>query len=346
MFNIQSHIDLTTHNTFHLKAYARYYGELTHKSQLHEICLLPEFNRETVLWLGGGSNVLFRQDYPSLVVKVLNKGIKIIKETHKHVLIEAQAGENWHNFIQYTISLGLSGLENLSLIPGTVGAAPIQNIGAYGVEVKDHIHQVECFDLYSQKFVQLNRNDCKFDYRDSLFKQQGKRRYVITAVQFWLDKNFHPKLHYGDLAQTISKQYQHQTITAQMVAETICQIRRHKLPDPNQIGNVGSFYKNPIIPAKQAQQLQQQYPNIPYYPQHNGKVKIAAAWLIDQCGLKGQQIGGAAVHQQQALVLINQNHATAQDVAHLSDYICQTVQQRFGIALETEPNWLPENIVD
>lgn len=342
MFPIQRHIDLTPYNTFGLKAYANYYGELVSKQQLAEICRLPEFDLNNVLWLGGGSNVLFRQDYSGLVIRILTKGIKILQENEQQALIEAQAGEIWHDFVQQTIKLGFSGLENLSLIPGTVGAAPVQNIGAYGVEVKERIESIECFDLTNQQWLTLNNTDCQFAYRDSLFKQQGKGRYVITAVRFWLDKHFTPNLQYGDLAHTVTQNIGNQKPTAQDVAKAVCQIRHQKLPDPKMTGNVGSFYKNPIISAQQAQTLLATYPNMPHYPQANGDIKLAAGWLIDQCGLKGKQIGNVMVHPNQALVLINRGQATSEDVEQLSDSICQTVQQKFNIHLETEPNWLPE----
>jgi len=255
--------------------------------------------------------------------------------------MEAQAGEILHDFIQHTLALGLSGLENLSLIPGTVGACPVQNVGAYGVEVKDRIVSVQCFDLETQNFITLSNAQCQFGYRESLFKQQGKRRYVITAVTFALDETFTPRIHYGDLAATLAAQHGSQAPTAAQVAQAIIQIRRSKLPDPAELGNAGSFYKNPIVSAEHAARIQQQHPAMPSYPQADGSLKLAAGWLIDQCGLKGKQIGGAAVHEQQALVLVNKNHASAQDVQDLSDFVCQAVWEKFHIQLEPEPNLEP-----
>lgn len=343
MFSLQTHVDLSPFTTFRLPAHAAYYGEMTDAAMLPEICALPQFDRETVLWLGGGSNILFMQDFDHLVVRICNRGIRKTDEDDRRVLIEAQAGENWHEFVQQTLAEGYSGLENLSLIPGTVGASPVQNIGAYGIEVKDRIHSVRCYDLLTKQFVILNNADCRFAYRDSLFKQAGKKRYVITAVTFALDKNFTPNLRYGDLAATVAEHCAGREPTARDVAAAVCQIRRSKLPDPSVLGNVGSFYHNPIVSAQQAAELLAEYPTMPHYPQPDGRVKLAAGWLIDQCSLKGYAVGGAAVHDKQALVLVNRNQATAADVAALSAHICQTVQAAFGVSLKPEPSILPEN---
>ncbi len=336
------HYNLTPHTTFGLPCKAAYYTELHDEGSLNAICSLPEFDRNTVLWLGGGSNIVFAGDYHGLVVRLATKGIKLMAEDGDHVWVEAQAGEVWHDFVQYTLAQGWSGLENLSLIPGTVGASPVQNIGAYGVEVKDWIESVRCFDLDTMQFVVLGHDDCGFAYRDSLFKQAGKGRFVITAVRFRLNKHFSANTVYGDVAKIL--QQQGGEITAQAVADAVCRIRRSKLPDPKILGNVGSFYKNPIVDAAVAERLLRDYPNMPHYPQTGGKVKLAAGWLIDQCSLKGHRIGGAAVHDKQALVLVNCGHAVAADVRALSDFVCSQVLQRFGVALDCEPSWLPENV--
>lgn len=341
MFTLQHNHPLINRTTFALPATTAHYVELTDSTDLPALCQLPEYDRRTVCWLGGGSNTLFTRDYPALVVHIATRGIR---ETHRAggiVHMEAQAGEILHDFIQHTLALGLSGLENLSLIPGTVGACPVQNVGAYGVEVKDRIVSVQCFDLETQNFITLTNAQCQFGYRESLFKQQGKRRYVITAVTFALDETFTPKTHYGDLAATLAAQHGSQAPTAAQVAQAIIRIRRSKLPDPAELGNAGSFYKNPVITAEHAARIQQQYPAMPSYPQADGSLKLAAGWLIDQCGLKGKQIGGAAVHDKQALVLVNKNHASAQDVQDLSDFVCQAVWEKFHIQLEPEPNLEP-----
>ena len=341
MFTRQHDYPLAPHTTFGLPARAAHYIELTDSGDLPEICRLPEFDAATVCWLGGGSNVLFMQDFPSLVVRMATRGIRELDRTPDSVLLEAQAGENWHRFVQSSLHMGLGGLENLSLIPGTVGASPVQNIGAYGVEVKDRIHSVRCFDVQAQEWRELSNAECRFAYRDSIFKHEGRQRYVITSVVFRLDTQFVPNVKYGDLAQVLAEQCGGRAPTAQDVAQAVCAIRRSKLPDPAVLGNVGSFYKNPLVDAAHAQTLLAQYPQMPHYPQPDGRVKLAAGWLIDQCGLKGKTIGGAAVHDKQALVLVNKNRATAADVRALSDEICRIVAQRFAVDLQPEPVWLP-----
>ena len=341
MFTRQHDYPLAPHTTFGLPARAAHYIELTDSGDLPEICRLPEFDAATVCWLGGGSNVLFMQDFPSLVVRMATRGIRELERTPDSVLLEAQAGENWHGFVQSSLHMGLGGLENLSLIPGTVGASPVQNIGAYGVEVKDRIHSVRCFDVQSQEWCELSNAECRFAYRDSIFKHEGRQRYVITSVVFRLDTQFVPNVKYGDLAQVLAEQCGGRAPTAQDVAQAVCAIRRSKLPDPAVLGNVGSFYKNPLVDAAHAQTLLAQYPQMPHYPQPDGRMKLAAGWLIDQCGLKGKTIGGAAVHDKQALVLVNKNRATAADVRALSDEICRIVAQRFSVDLQPEPVWLP-----
>ena len=341
MFTRQHDYPLAPHTTFGLPALAAHYIELTDSGDLPEICRLPEFDAATVCWLGGGSNVLFMQDFPSLVVRMATRGIRELERTPDSVLLEAQAGENWHGFVQSSLHMELGGLENLSLIPGTVGASPVQNIGAYGVEVKDRIHSVRCFDVQSQEWCELSNAECRFAYRDSIFKHEGRQRYVITSVVFRLDTQFVPNVKYGDLAQVLAEQCDGRAPTAQDVAQAVCAIRRSKLPDPAVLGNVGSFYKNPLVDAAHAQTLLAQYPQMPHYPQPDGRVKLAAGWLIDQCGLKGKTIGGAAVHDKQALVLVNKNRATAADVRALSDEICRIVAQRFAVDLQPEPVWLP-----
>ena len=341
MFTRQHDYPLAPHTTFGLPARAAHYIELTDSGDLPEICRLPEFDAATVCWLGGGSNVLFMQDFPSLVVRMATRGIRELERTPDSVLLEAQAGENWHGFVQSSLHMGLGGLENLSLIPGTVGASPVQNIGAYGVEVKDRIHSVHCFDVQSQEWRELSNAECRFAYRDSIFKHERRQRYVITSVVFRLDTQFVPNVKYGDLAQVLAEQCGGRAPTAQDVAQAVCAIRRSKLPDPTVLGNVGSFYKNPLVDAAHAQTLLAQYPQMPHYPQPDGRVKLAAGWLIDQCGLKGKTIGGAAVHDKQALVLVNKNRATAADVRALSDEICRIVAQRFAVDLQPEPVWLP-----
>lgn len=341
MIDVIEHADLQPLNTFALPVRARWLVTLNDAAQLPNIMALPQFDRQSVLWLGGGSNILFCADYPALVVRVANRGIRLIADDGERVVIEATAGENWHEFVQYTLAQGWSGLENLSLIPGTVGAAPVQNIGAYGVEVQSCIEAVQCFDLEVRQLRWLSCADCCFAYRDSIFKHGEPGRYVIVAVRFELSRCFTPQLHYGDLAQVVAEQAQGQTLTASMVAQAVCRIRQQKLPDPRVLGSAGSFFKNPVVPAALATSLLDCYPALPHYPQSDGRVKLAAGWLIDQCGLKGYQLGGAAVHERQALVLVNRSQASAADVVALAKHIQDCVAQRFQVQLEPEPVWLP-----
>lgn len=338
---VQQNFDLKPFNTFGLPVKAKYWLELNDAAQLPQVCELAEFEREQVLWLGGGSNVLFDGDYPGLVVHIANKGVREIRRENGKVWLQAEAGEIWHDFVLETLNRGLSGLENLSLIPGTVGASPVQNIGAYGVEVKDVIDSVRCFDVDSGRFVELSNAECEFAYRESVFKQAAKGRYVIVAVTFVLNEQFELKARYGDLAAVLQENCGNRAPEAKDVSQAVCQIRSSKLPDPSVLGNVGSFFKNPVVSAEAAEKLLATYPQMPHYPQADGSVKLAAGWLIDQCGLKGYRIGGAAVHDKQALVLVNQDNASAENVRDLEKYIQDCVKNRFGVALQAEPNWLP-----
>lgn len=343
MLNILTNYDLFPLNTFGLRARTAQFCELTDVGQLLELYDLPDFDPTKTIWIGGGSNVLFMEDHDGLVVRMANKGIQEVGRENGKVLIEAQAGEIWHDFVLKTINMGLNGLENLSLIPGTVGAAPVQNIGAYGVEVKDLIHSVRCVDLETHEFVDLSKEDCRFGYRDSTFKHEGKGRFVIVSVTFELNTRFTPNLQYGNLEQLVDEICAGREPTAKDVSNAVCQIRSSRLPDPAVLGNVGSFYKNPIVPMAKVDELLAKHPDMPYYPQADGKTaKLAAGWLIDKCGLKGKQIGGAAVHDKQALVLVNKNQASAADVRGLSNFICAEIWITFGVSLTVEPSWLPE----
>ncbi len=332
--------DLSRYNSFGLPVRTAHFYALRDATELPELCQTAAYQAGPVLWLGGGSNVLLTADYPGLVVHMATRGITFTEVDADTVWVEAQAGEVWHDFVQYTLAHGACGLENLSLIPGTVGAAPVQNIGAYGVEVKDRIRQVQCFDLHTRQWCSLTAADCRFAYRDSLFKQQGGR-YVIVSVQFALSRRFEPVLRYGDVAQMAQTHSPDGVLTAQAVAQAVCRIRASKLPDPQVLGNVGSFFKNPLVDAVQAAALLRQHPDMPHYPQADGQVKLAAGWLIDQAGLKGRRVGGAAVHAQQALVLVNQDQATAADVLALAAQIQAEIQEKFGVALVPEPVFVP-----
>lgn len=294
------------------------------------------FGRQLLL-LGGGSNMLFTRPYPGLVLKNEITGVQLLHEDAEYVYLRVGAGENWHQLVQYCIGQGYGGLENLSLIPGCVGAAPIQNIGAYGVELKDVFHSLEAYHLYDHAIQQFTHNDCRFGYRDSVFKQQYAGQFAILSVTLRLHK--HPRLHtsYGAIGAELERMGVRQPTIAD-VSQAVINIRRSKLPDPAVLGNAGSFFKNPVITEAAFAALQQQYPDIPHYSAGPGRVKLAAGWLIEQCGLKGYRLGQAGVHQQQALVLVNHGGATGAEIYQLSLYVQQTVLQRFGVALEREVN--------
>ncbi|AGH72267.1 UDP-N-acetylmuramate dehydrogenase [Edwardsiella piscicida] len=290
--------------------------------------------RQPVLILGGGSNVLFMEDFAGSVILNRIPGIQVDEDEeswHLHV----GAGENWHDLVRYTLDHGMAGLENLALIPGCVGSAPIQNIGAYGVELQHVCDYVDAMDLRNGTLQRLPAAACGFGYRESIFKHRYRDGYAIVAVGLRLSKRWQPMLSYGDLTRLDAM-----TATPRAVFDAVCHMRRTKLPDPAQQGNAGSFFKNPVVSAEAAEAIRARYPQAPCYPQENGEVKLAAGWLIDRCELKGYQIGGAVVHRQQALVLINQHQASAQDVIALARYVRRRVGEAFSVWLEPEVRFI------
>jgi len=287
-----------------------------------------------VLILGEGSNVLFLASFRGTVIVNRIKGINIT-EQHDAWHIHVGAGENWHQLVQYTLQHRMPGLENLAMIPGCVGSSPIQNIGAYGVELQRVCEYVDCIELATGQASRLNAAECRFGYRDSIFKHEYQDRYAIVAVGLRLPKLWQPVLTYGDLARLDPEM-----VTPQQVYEAVCHMRTTKLPDPDVNGNAGSFFKNPVISSTQAQALLAHFPDAPHYPQADGSVKLAAGWLIDRCQLKGTQIGGAMVHKQQALVLINTGNALSEDVVHLAHHVRQRVGEKFNVWLEPEVRFI------
>ncbi|PTU66185.1 UDP-N-acetylenolpyruvoylglucosamine reductase [Chromobacterium sp. Panama] len=331
------HHPLKSLNTFGMDARARDFCRLDALSELPALLDSPAYRAGPVLWLGGGSNLLFTRDYPGLVVKLELRGVRLLEESGEDVIVEAAAGENWHDFVLRTLEQGWYGLENLSLIPGTVGASPIQNIGAYGVEAKDHIHQVVCADLErGGAELTLSKADCRFGYRDSVFKHEAAGRLLVTAVRFRLSRAPRLRTGYGDIQQELDAAGI-AAPTPQDVSDAVIRIRSSKLPNPAELGNAGSFFKNPVLPAEQAQALLARHPTLPHYPAADGKVKLAAGWLIDQCGLKGHRDGDAGVHARQALVLVNYGAASGEQMRALADKVRAEVHQRFGVELEPEP---------
>jgi UDP-N-acetylmuramate dehydrogenase len=286
--------------------------------------------------LGGGSNLLFTRDFDGLVLHMALAGREIVGEEGGCTLVRARAGENWHEFVQWTLAQGLGGLENLSLIPGTVGAAPIQNIGAYGAEIKDVFHSLTAFDLESGAVRTLTAPDCRFGYRDSVFKHADGAQLVVLDVTFALPMAWQPNLRYAELAGELAATGIGQP-TPRQVGDAVIAIRRRKLPDPADIGNAGSFFKNPVVPGEQCARLLATFPNMVHHAQPDGSEKLAAGWLIDQCGWKGKSIGPAGVYPKQALVLVNNGGASGADIVRLAQAIKADVMERYGVLLEPEP---------
>lgn len=321
-------------NTFGLEAHAKH---ITVVDSIEELCQCWQRSTESnepVLLLGEGSNVLFLEDFSGEVIINRIKGISV-EETKDAWCLHVGAGENWHQLVETTLKQNLAGLENLALIPGCAGSAPIQNIGAYGVELEKVCEYVDIVSLSDGICQRLNALECKFGYRDSVFKHHYREGYAIIAVGLRLAKHWKPVLSYGDL-----RNLDPTTVTPQQVFEAVCHMRRSKLPDPKVTGNAGSFFKNPLVSADLAATLKIKYPDMPQYPQECGSVKLAAGWLIDQCALKGSRLGGAAVHQQQALVLINAEDASGKDIVDLARNVRQRVAAKFNVLLEPEVRFI------
>jgi len=333
---IEHDVSLQAFNTFGLAAYARHYLRVTDVSDLDALRADARFAGMACFILGGGSNVLLTRDVAALVLHMAIGGREILGEADGKTLVRAGAGENWHAFVDYTLAQGLGGLENLSLIPGTVGAAPIQNIGAYGLEIKDVFHSLTIYDLASGERRTLDAAACRFGYRDSIFKHAEGAGLVVLDVTFALPRAWQPNLRYAELAQAVEAAGV-AAPTPRQVSDTVIAIRRRKLPDPAQIGNAGSFFKNPVVPAAQCAALLARFPQLVHHRQPDGSEKLAAGWLIDQCGWKGKSVGAAGVYPKQALVLVNNGGATGAEVQALAQAIQRDVRERFSVELEPEP---------
>ena len=339
---IEKDVSLQPYNTLAIDVAARFFVVVQSLEQLQAALAWAEQQQVAVLLLGGGSNMVLTADLNALVIHLQLRGIQVLSEDADCAHVEVQAGENWHAFVQWSLAQGFSGLENLSLIPGHVGAAPVQNIGAYGAELKDHLESVLVYDRNTAQTQRLTAEQCQFAYRDSLFKRESGRR-VILSVIFKLPKQAALQLDYGNLRSYLTEQQIAQP-TAQDVSRAVCAIRAEKLPDPEQLPNVGSFFKNPVVTAAHAQQLQRAYPSIVSFAQADGQVKLAAGWLIDQAGWKGLRQGDAGVHAKQALVLVNYGAATGQQILQLAAAIQADIAQRFAVELEIEPNVITAEI--
>ena len=295
-----------------------------------------EFNPQHDLILGGGSNVLLAADLPGRVLLMRMRGLQLLERSNGQALVEMAAGEAWHAAVRWTLQQGFSGLENLSLIPGLAGAAPMQNIGAYGVELSERLESLRAWDWQQGCWQEFSAADCRFGYRDSLFKTGAPLRYLITAIRLRLDLEYQPRLEYAGVRDELDAMALPDP-TALQVSDAIVRIRRRKLPDPEKLGNAGSFFKNPTLDGTRAGQLQARFPQMPAYPQAGGGVKLSAAWLIEQCGWKGARRGDAGVSAQHALVLVNHGRASGQDVLELAGDVAESVRKRFGVVLENEP---------
>jgi len=338
--SIERDVNLKPFNTFGLPATARRLVRIREVADVRRVVDHPELGRAPKFVLGGGSNIVLTQDVEAVVLKMEIPGIRLLEERANAWIIEAGAGVAWHALVQWTVEQGFGGLENLALIPGTVGAAPVQNIGAYGLEVQDRVDSVEVVDLVSGRAVVLPASVCKFGYRDSVFKHQGfgglAGKSVITRVRFALPKLWKPVLGYLELERKMAET----GITApssRQIFDWVCAIRRAKLPDPLVIGNAGSFFKNPLVTAEQCRDIIGRDPAIVHYLMDDGQIKLAAGWMIDACGWKGKAVGGAAVYEKQALVLVNRGEARGAEVLTLARAIQESVYGRFGIRLEPEP---------
>lgn len=337
---LRHNFSLRSLNTFGIDARAGTYLRVESVAQLRTALADPALAALPRLVLGGGSNLLLTGDFPGLVLHIALQGRAVLAGDPEHHHVRAAAGENWHQFVQWSLAQGVPGLENLSLIPGTVGAAPIQNIGAYGAETKDFFHSLTAFDTASGALVEMDAAACRFAYRDSVFKHESGRRLIILDVTFALPRAWQPNLRYAELAQAVAGQLAESggvAPSAQQVADTVIAVRRRKLPDPAEIGNAGSFFKNPVVTGEQCAQLLARFPALVHHKQADGSEKLAAGWLIDQCGWKGRSLGAAGVYEKQALVLVNRGGATGGDVQRLAQAIQDDVEARYGVRLEPEP---------
>jgi UDP-N-acetylmuramate dehydrogenase len=335
---IRDNISLKPYNTFGIDVKAKHFVSINNIEDLKDILNLSEYPEKLII--GGGSNILLTQDFKGLVVHINIKGINIVSEDEDSVIIKANAGENWHEFVLYCINKGYGGVENLSLIPGNVGTAPIQNIGAYGVELKDTFVSCEAISIESLSLQSFAKADCNFDYRNSIFKQEAKNKYIIISVNFKLTKKNHKlNINYGAISSELeAMQISHPTIKT--ISEAVINIRQSKLPNPKEIGNSGSFFKNPVISKTHYNTLIKNFEELPCYRVADDLVKVPAGWLIEKAGFKGKRFGDYGVHKKQALVLVNYGNANGTDILNLSRLIQKTVKRLFDISIEAEVNIL------
>ncbi|MFN8673571.1 MAG: UDP-N-acetylmuramate dehydrogenase [Candidatus Sericytochromatia bacterium] len=336
---LKKNFSLKEYNTFSIDVKAKYFYEVNNETDLVNIFNLEELKEEKKLFLGEGSNILFTKDFDGLVLKINLKGLEKVKEDNEYVFIKAGAGNIWHDFVLYCIDNNWAGIENLSLIPGTVGASPIQNIGAYGVEIKDIFDSLEAIEIDTGKKMIFEKKECHFGYRNSVFKNELKNKFVITSVIYKLKKNnYELKVSYGDVNKKL-QDLGKENFTIKDVSNVITEIRQSKLPNPKEIGNAGSFFKNPEIDLELFEKIKKDYPEIPFYKTDDiNKMKIPAGWLIEKCGWKGKTFENYGVHKNQALVLVNYGNAKGEKIKILSEKIKKSVLEKFLVELETEVN--------
>jgi len=334
---LHENISLKPYNTFAIDARAKYFTSFNNLEELEETLNYKLQTTNHKLVLGGGSNVLFTKDFDGIVLKNEISGIEIVKEDADHIYLKVGAGENWHQFVLYCVENNYAGIENLSLIPGNIGASPMQNIGAYGVEIKDVFYELEAFHLNDKSFQKFSLNDCAFGYRESVFKNKYKDQFVIASVTYRLNKQPHFNTSYGAINQELERMGVKE-LSIRAISQAVINIRTSKLPDPKEIGNAGSFFKNPIMPNQQYEELKKSFPNIVAFPSGNDRTKLAAGWLIEQCGWKGYRKNDAGCYPKQALVLVNYGNATGKEILDLSEEIIESVKKTFGVVLEREVN--------
>lgn len=332
---IQEEVSLKAYNTFGIDSLARYFSAFSTVEELKDAnSQLPAAN---FLILGGGSNILLTKNFDGLVLKNEISGIELVKEDEDSVIVKAGAGEVWHELVMYCVKNGFAGIENLSLIPGNVGASPMQNIGAYGVEVKDVFHELEAWDLQEKNIRKFSKEDCEFGYRESVFKRKFKNRFVIGTVSFKLNKKPSFNTSYGAINQELERMGLKE-LSIRAISNAVINIRQSKLPDPKEVGNAGSFFKNPQIPNQDFEKLKSSFPDIIAFPAGKDFTKLAAGWMIEQCGWKGYRKGDAGCYPKQALVLVNYGNAKGNEIYDLSEEIIESVVEKFGVRLEREVN--------
>ncbi len=336
---VQKDVQLKPYNTFGIEATAKYFVEVSSIEQLKEILQNPDYQPIKRLILGGGSNMLLTKDFDGLVIKMSIKGMDVVKETEENIWIKAGAGVVWHDLVMHCVDQNYAGIENLSLIPGTVGAAPMQNIGAYGIEIKEVFEELEALEIETGEIRTFDKATCNFGYRESIFKHEAKGKYIILNVTFKLSKNPTFHLEYGAIRDTLAEMGVLE-LGIRAISDAVIHIRQSKLPNPAEIGNAGSFFKNPEIPNTQFEALKAQFPTIPSYPVNETTTKVPAGWLIEQAGWKGQRFGNVGVHAKQALVLVNYGGGKGEEIKDLSQKIQASVKEKFGIQLSAEVNFI------